>query len=121
MTRVSLSLLAPPLAVSRYSCASCCAAPIGVFWVAGIASLVYGGLGGPLRSGSVGWSVVGLGIVLWIAATAWALLTIQSVEDGNQRRNQNRRRGEHTMSPEAGAGPDESDPLEELRRLRRES
>jgi hypothetical protein len=121
MTRVSLSLLAPPLAVSRYSCASCCAAPIGVFWLAGLASLVYGGLGGPLRSGSVGWSVVGLGILLWIAATAWALLTIQSVEDDNKHQNPNRRRGEYRASQESDAGPDESDPLDELRRLGRDN
>ena len=47
MQRTTLSILIPPLAVCRYGCAGCCAAPIGVFWLAGITSIVYGYLGGP--------------------------------------------------------------------------
>ena len=120
MTRVTLSLLAPPLAVARYGCASCCAAPIGVFWIAGIASLVYGGLGGPLRSGSVAWSVVGLGVVLWIAASAWALLTVQGVSDRHEQERR-ARRNTRGVESEPPAGPDESDPLEEVRRFREEN
>jgi hypothetical protein len=122
MTRVTMSLLAPPLAVCRYGCASCCAAPIGVFWVAGLASLVYGGLGGPLRSGSVAWSVVGLGILLWIVASAWALLTVQSVSDAGERDRRRARQGIcRVVSGSSACEPDESDPLEEVRRYREEN
>lgn len=113
MTRVTLSLMAPPLAVCRYGCASCCAAPIGVFWLTGIVSLIYGGLGGPLRSGSVAWWVVALGCFLWATATAWALLTIQSVAD---QRECEQHKGICRVLPEGG--PDDSDPLEEIGRLR---
>ncbi|OOG22282.1 hypothetical protein B1C78_15400 [Thioalkalivibrio denitrificans] len=120
MTRATLSLLAPPLAVARYGCASHCAAPIGVFWIAGIASLVYGGLGGPLRSGSVAWTVVGLGVVLLITACAWALLTVQGVSDDHlkERRTRRNTRG---IVPQPPADTDESDPLEEVRRSREET
>ena len=120
MTRATLSLLAPPLAVARYGCAGRCAGPIGMVWMAGIASLVYGGLGGPLRSGSVAWTVVGLGVVLLMTACAWALLTVQGVSDDHQKERRARcnTRGIVSQPP---AGPDDSDPLEEVRRCREEN
>lgn len=112
-----MSLLAPPLAVCRYGRASCCAAPIGVFWIAGLVSLVYGGLGGPLRSGSVAWSVVALGIGLWIAATSWALLTVQQVTDENGVRGRRGGGGRRCDAlPETDPRLDESDPLEQVSR-----
>jgi hypothetical protein len=119
MTRVTLSLLAPPLAVCQFGCATCCAAPIGVFWLAGMAGLIYGGLGGPLRSGTVAWWVVGLGVMLWAVASVWALLTIQRVNDDAHRPGR-RRDPLCRILPASGSALDESDPLEEIDRSRRD-
>jgi len=74
-----LALIAPPVAVCRYGCAGCCAAPIGVFWIAGMVSLIYAFFGGPagLDSFSIGTFI--LGAILWIIATTWAELTINGI------------------------------------------
>ncbi len=81
MSRYTLSLLAPPLAVCRYGCAGCCAAPIGVFWVTGIVSMVYGFLGGPLHHPGTSWPTVALGLALWAIASVWAMVTLRNVEE----------------------------------------
>lgn len=79
MRRSVIAVMAPPLAVCRYGCAGCCAAPIGVFWLAGIGALIYGLVGGPLGAEGVSWWTVGLGVVLWAIAAAWAETTIRGV------------------------------------------
>jgi hypothetical protein len=57
-----LSLFVPPFAACRYGCAGCCAAPIGVFWIAGITGIIYGLVGGPTNRFGVDWEFVGLGV-----------------------------------------------------------
>ncbi len=79
MKRSAIAMVAPPLAVCRYGCAGCCAAPIGVFWVAGIVGVIYGFLGGPLGEPGVSWWTVGLGAVLWAIAAVWAQTTIKGI------------------------------------------
>ena len=75
--RTLLALLSPPIAVCRFGCAGCCAAPIGVFWLAGIVSMIYGSVGGPANLAGPSWNTIGLGIVLWVVASAWAALAIR--------------------------------------------
>jgi len=81
MKRTTLSLFIPPLAVCRYGCAGCCAAPIGVMWFTGIVSIIYGLFGGPADNSSISWATVGLGAVLWIIAAIWAWTVIRGVND----------------------------------------
>lgn len=76
-----LTVLTPPLAVCRYGCARCCAAPIGVFWLSGIGAIIYGFMGGPANLSTVSWTTVLLGIGLWIIATVWAGTVIKTVDD----------------------------------------
>ncbi|MFO8024526.1 hypothetical protein [Thiohalophilus sp.] len=78
--RSILALLAPPVAVCRYGCAGCCAAPIAVFWIAGISSIVYAFFGGPLATEGISLGTLALGAALWGIASIWAETVIKSVE-----------------------------------------
>lgn len=80
MKRTSLSVLVPPLAVCHYGCAGCCAAPIGVMWITGIISVVYGLFGGPAGMDEISWTTVSLGAVLWVIAAIWARTVIRGVD-----------------------------------------
>lgn len=113
MNKILLSVLVPPLAVCRFGCAGCCAAPIGVFWLTGIVSLVYGYLGGPLAQDSVSWNTVALGIALWLIAVVWTLITIRNVDEEKCAPKN------HAICNKISRGNpvlDEHDPLEEVRR-----
>jgi len=81
MKRRLLTYLIPPIAVCRYGCAGCCAAPIGVMWIAGIIGIIYGFLGGPASMATVSWTIVSLGAVLWIIAVIWTMTVIRGVDD----------------------------------------
>lgn len=74
------STLIPPLGACRYGCGTNCAAPITVFWLFGVVSVVYGLLGGPTNEPGISWYTVGLGLVMWGIAAVWTLLTLQGVE-----------------------------------------
>lgn len=112
MKRYLLALVVPPLAVCRYGCAGCCAAPIGVFWITGIVSLIYGLRGGPLGLEGVSWGTIGLGALLWAIAVVWAILTVKAVDDDKcKRRSSN-------LCSKVLPRNDESDPLDEARRAR---
>ncbi len=90
MKKYLIAAVTPPLAVCRYGCAGCCAAPIGVFWLTGLFSLVYGLMGGPLNAEGVSWGTVGLGATLWLIAIGWAYLTLSRVDQescDSQRKN----------------------------------
>lgn len=108
MKRILLSLITPPIAVCRYGCAGCCAAPIGVFWIAGIASLVYGYLGGPLNLNGISWNTIGLGVLLWSIAAIWAMITLMNV-DNDQCEEKN-----NLICRKLETRFDESDPLDEI-------
>jgi len=110
MNRYILSLLVPPVAVCRYGCAGCCAAPIAVFWLAGLASLTYGYLGGPLELSGVSWYTMGLGSILWAIASIWAMITIHNV---NTELCESKQR---TICGKISPKLDESDPMDEIRK-----
>lgn len=81
MNRLLLSYLAPPIAVCRYGCAGCCAAPIGVMWFAAIVSIIYGFAGGPTNAETISWATVGLGVILWVVSVIWTLNVVRGVSD----------------------------------------
>jgi len=77
MKRAALTLLAPTLAVCRFGCASCCAAPITVLWLAGIVGIVFGFLGGPVGSTGPSWSTLAVGLALWGSGSLWTAIAIR--------------------------------------------
>lgn len=84
MKRRLLALFMPPVAVCKYGCAGCCAAPIGVFWIAGIVSIIYAFFGGPEEVEGFSNGTFLLGIILWAIAATWAELTLKGIEaNGN--------------------------------------
>jgi len=113
MKQAVLTILAPPLAACRFGCAGCCAAPIGVFWLTGIVSIVYGFIGGPANLMGPSWNTVGLGLALWAIATVWAALTIRSADEDTCAGKSNKLCDK--LTPPAA---DESDPFEEVRKAR---
>ena len=112
MNRYILSIIVPPVAVCRYGCAGCCAAPIAVFWIAGIASLIYGYLGGPLELTGISWYTMSLGALLWAIASIWALITVHNV---NAEQCQSKPKS-NSLCGKISAKLDESDPLDEIRK-----
>jgi len=111
MQRTTLSILIPPLAVCRYGCAGCCAAPIGVFWLAGITSIIYGYFGGPASLPTVSWTTVLLGIGLWVIASVWARTAIRGVkaDECKQKRS--------TVCRVVNPNSDDTDPLDEIKKF----
>jgi hypothetical protein len=109
MNRTLLALLAPPAAVARFGCATCTAAPIGVFWLAGLVSIGYGLAGGAPHALLSAGGLIVVGVLLWLIATAWARLVIRGVEsdllqhEGSSRATQ--------IPPK----PDDPDPFSQIR------
>ncbi|HED18909.1 MAG TPA: hypothetical protein ENI74_05330 [Gammaproteobacteria bacterium] len=112
MKRAGLILATPPLAAYKFGCASCCAAPIGVFWITGIVSIVYGIVGGPTNLMGSSWNTIALGLVLWGIAAVWAAITTRSADEDRCNRRKNRLRDEILPAT------DESDPFDEVRKAR---
>jgi len=110
MNRALLSIICPPLAVCRYGCAGCCAAPIAVFWLAAIVGLLYGYNGGPLELEGISWYTFGLGITLWVIASVWSMVTLYGMDtescDNSQKNS--------FCDPLRRL--DESDPMDEVRK-----
>lgn len=73
--RILTSVLIPPVGACRYGCGSNCAAPVTVFWLFGLVSVVYGFLGGPTAEPGISWYTVGLGALMWAVSVIWTLLT----------------------------------------------
>jgi hypothetical protein len=109
MKRTLVALLAPPAAVINYGCATQTAAPIGVFWLASLASIGYGIAGGTLGSLLGAGGLVTAGVLLWLIATAWARLVIGAVESDLLHRADSTH--DHQVEPCI----DESDPFSQLR------
>lgn len=80
MKKYLTAALLPPVAACRYGCGTNCAAPITVFWLFGLVSVVFGFFGGPTGVAGVSWTTIGLGLGMWAIATTWTLLTLQGVE-----------------------------------------
>lgn len=109
MKRKAMAIIVPPIAVCRYGCASCCAAPIALFWITGIVSLVYGYFGGPLDVAGISWTTAGLGLIMWIIAAVWAEDTIKGVDDDQCEDNQ-RKSICRVIKPDV----DDTDPFEQI-------
>ena len=112
MKRAVLTLVTPPFAVCKFGCASCCAAPIAVFWITGIVSIVYGIVGGPANLMGPSWNTIALGLALWGIAAVWAAITIRSTDEDKCKGLKNPLC--ENILPEA----DESDPFDEVRKAR---
>ncbi len=110
MNREKLAFFIPPAAVMKHGCATCTAAPIGVFWLTSLVAIVYGVMGGTLGGIEASrWAVIALGVVMWIIAAAWARLVMRGVEDDltdHQESSVKRRVVPH---------PEETDPMEHVR------
>ncbi len=106
-------LLVPPLAVCRFGCAGCCAAPIAVFWGAGIVSFVYGFFGGPVGVAGISYGTLSFGAVLWGIAVIWADTVIRNAE-----RQPDRCRDQTSTLCRTLGNDEETDPLETARKIR---
>jgi len=108
-----LLVLIPPLAVCRFGCAGCCAAPIGVFWLAGIVSFIYAFFGGPTGVDGISFGTLLFGAVLWGIAVIWAKTVIR-----NAQQNPERCQDQATSLCQKLAAEEDEDPLETARKLR---
>lgn len=115
MKRSILAMAVPPIAVCRYGCAGCCAAPIGVFWLAGIISIVYAFFGGPTGEAGISLGTLALGILLWVIATVWTKNVIKGVEDDV--RDKQCESNVSTVCRLVQPRIDDSDPLEEVKKF----
>ena len=112
MKRAALTLLAPTVAVCRFGCASCYAAPITVLWLAGIVAIIFGFLGVPVRLTGTSWSTVVLGLALWGIASLWTAIAIRGSSGSQCGRLDSQVR--HTIN----SGKDGPDPVNKIRRAR---
>ena len=88
-----------------------CAAPVTVFWLFGVVSVVFGFLGGPTNEPGISWYTVILGLVMWGIAAVWTLLTLHGVEAD---------RCHGVWSPKdrrVAPSEDENDPFEEVKKV----
>lgn len=108
LDRKTVALLVPPLAVMRLGCASCTAAPIAVFWLAGLVSIGYGLVGGVLDLPGRSWVEILLGLVMWGIAAAWTRLVMGGVAEDAQAGQHSPRK--HRVVPHT----EEPDPFEEV-------
>lgn len=116
MKRSVLALFVPPFAVCRYGCAGCCAAPIGVFWITGIVSIIYAFYGGPAQAEGISMGTLALGVVLWGIAAAWARNTIHgATKDGHQGQCDSRQTS--SVCTLVHTNTDQSDPMEEVKKF----
>ncbi len=111
MNRLWLTLFIPPLAACKYGCKSCCAAPIGIFWLAGIVALIYGPFfGGPADGTGMQTGLVGIG--LWVIASIWANFVVKGAD--SDRCQESGSSWCSTILPDE----DEVDPMDEIRKAR---
>jgi len=112
MKRAFRTVLTPPVAVCRFGCAGCCAAPIAVFWITGMVSITYGMIGGPANLMGPSWNTMLLGVGLWCIASVWAAVAIRGADEARcvDKKSDLCRRILNTE--------DESDPFDEVRKAR---
>ena len=68
-------VVSPPMGAFQYGCGTSCAAPVTVFWLFGLVSIVFGLFGGPTGEPSICWKTILLGLIMWAISAAWTLLT----------------------------------------------
>lgn len=85
MKRILTAILMPPVGACRYGCGSACAAPVTVFWLFGLVSVVYGLLGGPTAEPGISWRTIGLGLGMWAISAIWTLLSLRGNGGGSCR------------------------------------
>jgi len=112
MNRAALTLLAPTVAVCRFGCGSCYAAPITVLWLASIVAIVFAFLGGPAGLAEPGWSALALGLALWGMASLWTAIAIRGSDQAQCDRP------DSPVCHTIDSGTDEPDPRNEIRRER---
>jgi hypothetical protein len=101
--------------VCRYGCAGCCAAPIGVFWLAGIISIIYAFFGGPTGVEGISLGTLALGVILWVIATIWAENVIKGVtaDETDKKCEANASSVCRMVQPKL----DDTDPMEEIKKF----
>lgn len=110
MKKIILTMLVPPVAIVRYGVsAPRTAAPVAVFWIAGLAVIAIGLQGGL----GPAWFLVGLGVFMWVLAALWAELVIKGVEHDLHHDP------DSTLDHKIEPTPDEPDPFKELSKGRR--
>lgn len=115
MKRSIQALFVPPVAVCRYGCAGCCAAPISVFWITGMVSIIYAFFGGPTGTEGLSLGTLTLGATLWGIAAIWAENVIRGVEADESSANCKNKTSSvcRIVKPKL----DESDPMEEVKKF----
>ncbi len=114
MVRNISSILVPPMAVCRYGCAGCCAAPIATVWIAGLVLLGFHFFGGPHQNELVDIGSLFFGIAAIGTSIMWARLTLAQVDrDGCS--------DSKKKSPLCQIIPHayDNDPLEDVERMKR--
>lgn len=104
------ALVMPPVGACRYGCGTNCAAPVTVFWLFGVVSVIYGLLGGPMGEIGISWYTVGLGFAMWGISAVWTMLTIEGVETDRCHGALSTR--DHHVEP----AESESDPFDEIKK-----
>ena len=110
LKRYVTSVLMPPVGACRYGCGSSCAAPVTVFWLFGMVSVIFGFLGGPTGEPGISWYTIGLGLAMWAIAAIWTMLTIQGVEEDRCHSAWDTR--DHQVEPNKG----ETAPFDEVKK-----
>mgnify|MGYP007121444648 CR=1 FL=1 len=110
MRKTLITAMIPPLSACRYACNTQCAAPITVFWLFGVVSVVFGVLGGPTNHTDVSWPTIALGVAMWAISSVWTTLTLSGVEADLRHSPASSR--DRQVSP----SEQEGDPLEEIRK-----
>lgn len=118
MKRALTIALFPPVAACKYGCAGCCAAPIAVFWLAGIAAMIYGLLGGPANLMGPSWNTAALGLLLWLIAAVWSAVSIRGADEETCTQRDSNPLCKTLAPGKAGTAADESDPFDEVRKAR---
>ncbi|MCU7960272.1 MAG: hypothetical protein KZQ58_09800 [gamma proteobacterium symbiont of Bathyaustriella thionipta] len=79
--RVFSTFFCPPLIVCRLACHTSCASPVSVIWLAAVAALILGLLGGPALHGGLGWGSLSVASALWVIAALWAWCATRSFKE----------------------------------------
>ena len=109
MQNRNLAWIAPPIAIARAGgVALPCTAPVGLFWIGGIGTLVAG------AATPYAW-LAGLGLILWVLAGIWSRETVAAIREDRLELRHGCRDGDSTLCRQVPPDAYESDPLDQLR------